>query len=185
MRRLIEKFITVHENDVAALALVKLFHEPRPRGAGNLACGNQEYMIQQNFAVGLGIENRMVDGHSRLFQDGRDILVSARAAGIDLVPLYLCAEVYPVACRQLVFHPKILAEFEGLLRMTAWADPVKSEALEQRDEHFFREFVLAGRVEEIGELFPLCQFFLRQGARLLREGGTAHAGSRAAQVAPT
>ena len=65
----------------------------------------------------------------RACEDRRDILASARAAGIDLVLLYLGADIYPVACRQLVFHPKILAEFEGLLRVTAWADPVKAEAL--------------------------------------------------------
>src|SRR3981081_343620 len=65
-RGLIEKFIAIHENNVAALARVKLLYKPRSRSTRNFAGGNQKYMIQQNLAVGFWIENRMIDGHSRL-----------------------------------------------------------------------------------------------------------------------
>jgi hypothetical protein len=103
--RLIEKFITVHENDVTALALVELFHEPCPCCAGNLACGNQVKVIQQYLPVCVGIEDRMIDCHSRLIEHRGDVVISTRSAGINLVTLYLSTEIYPVARGQLVFHP--------------------------------------------------------------------------------
>jgi hypothetical protein len=131
--RLIEKFIAIHENDVAPLTRIKLLYEPRPRSAGNLSRGNQIKVIQQNFPVRVGIEDGMVDSHSRLVQNGRDVVISTCSAGVNLVPLDLGAEIYPMTCWQLVFHPEILAEFESLLRVTAGADPVKSKPLKQRD----------------------------------------------------
>ena len=128
--RLIEKFIAIHENDMAPLDRIKLLYEPCPRSAGNLSRGNQIKVIQQDLPVRVGIEDGMVDSHSRLVQNGRDVVISTRSAGINLVPLDLGAEIYPMTCWQLVFHPEILAELERLLRVTAGADPVKSRAAE-------------------------------------------------------
>ena len=63
---LIEEFIAIHGNDVSPLFGVELFHKPRSRGFCNLACGNQEHMIEQDLPISFGIENRMINGHSRL-----------------------------------------------------------------------------------------------------------------------
>src|SRR5439155_17599596 len=107
-------------NDVTPLAGVELFHKPCPRSFCNLTCGNQEYMIEQNLPIGFRVENRMVNGHARLIQDRRYVVIPSCSAGINLVLFYLRAEIYPVARRQLVFHPEILAEFESLFRMASW-----------------------------------------------------------------
>jgi hypothetical protein len=45
---------------------IELFHKPCPRGTGNLSRGNQIQMIKQDLPVGVGIEDGMIDSHSRL-----------------------------------------------------------------------------------------------------------------------
>ena len=124
-------------------------------------------MIEQNLPIGFRVENRMVNGHARLIQDRRYVVIPSCSAGINLVLFYLRAEIYPVARRQLVFHPEILAEFESLFRMASWTDTVKAEPLKQRDKDFLGEFVLAGCVEKIGKLLALYDLILRQRTCLL------------------
>src|SRR5882672_4004468 len=57
---------------------------------------------------------------------------AARSARVDLVALDLRAEVQPVARRQLVLHPRVLAEFECLLLMAGGADPMKLDRYGKR-----------------------------------------------------
>lgn len=166
-RGLIEKFIAIHENGVTPLADVKLFHKPCPRSFCNLACGNQEYMIEQNLPIGFRVENQMVNGHARLIQDGRYVVIFRLRRWNQSCPFYLGAEIYPVASWQLIFHPEVLAKFESLFSVASWTDAVRAAPLKQRDKDFLGEFILAGCVEKIGKLLALCDLILRQPTRPL------------------
>jgi len=83
-------------------------------------------MIQQDLAVASGSKI----GWSMPFAPvpgRRDILASAAPLNRSC-PSYLGAEVISSGLSATVLHPKS-CRIRGLLRMTAWADPVKAETL--------------------------------------------------------
>jgi hypothetical protein len=63
---LIEKFIPVHKDDVAALTGIKVLYEEGARPSGDLSSGYQKQVIEQNLAIGFWVEDRVVNGHPGL-----------------------------------------------------------------------------------------------------------------------
>jgi hypothetical protein len=63
---LIEKFITVHEDDVSALTAIKVLYEESARASGDLSVGYQKQIVEQKFAVGFRTKDRMAYGHAGL-----------------------------------------------------------------------------------------------------------------------
>src|SRR5689334_14353804 len=127
----------------------------------------------------------MIDSHACLAEYSGNILATTRAVGVDFVLLHLSAEVQPMACRELVFHPQVLPKFEAFVLMAGWTDATEAEALKKWNENLFNEVVLAGPVKERCQLLSLLDLLLGKRAGKLRERRRADARSGTPQITAT
>jgi len=67
-RGMIEEFASVHKYEMATLFLVELTGNPGLRGPCNLACRNDENVIEEHLPVCIGVEDWMIDCHPSLSQ---------------------------------------------------------------------------------------------------------------------
>lgn len=74
----IKQFLSVHEDNVAALPRIELRHKPASRRFHNLAGRDQEQAVQQDIVIRFRIEDRMIDGHTRFVEHARHALCPAR-----------------------------------------------------------------------------------------------------------
>src|SRR2546425_25874 len=103
----------------------------------------------------------MVYGHLSLRQHSGDIIVAARAAGVDLLTLDLNAEVDPMPGGKLILHPEVFAELQRLFLMSRRAYAMKTQPLEEGHQQPLRKLILARRIKKGSQLLPLNNFFPR------------------------
>ena len=67
-RGMIEEFTSVHKYEMATLLLVELTGNPSLCRSCNLACGDDKNVIEEHLAVGIRVEDWVVNCHPRLGQ---------------------------------------------------------------------------------------------------------------------